>query len=92
MKSKQSNFDLVGKKYSENSFNKLYTKSITDIRIFDFISTARFFIPSLSINECCKAFLKKEKIDEGDLNIAEMTKTYLRIQKELFEEKKTKNS
>ena len=80
----------MGKKYSDNSFNKLYTKSITDIRIYDFICTAKYFISSLSIDDCCKAFLKKEKIDEDDLNIAEMRKTYLRIQKELFEEQKTK--
>ena len=76
--------------FIENNFSVLYRKTILDITIYDWISCAKYHIPSLSVPECAKSFLSFNNIDEGELSIDKIVKTYFRIQKELFDEQKTK--
>jgi hypothetical protein len=80
----------MAKKYADNSYNILYTKSTDVLRLYESISTAKHLIPSLSIKDCCINFLKKEKIDEEDWPVESMIKSYQRLQNELIEEQKTK--
>lgn len=77
--------------FLENNVSVIYRKSILDVMIYTFISTQRFTIPTISIEESAKSFLAYHKIQEGDLSLDKITKTYSRIQKELFDEQKTGN-
>ncbi len=75
--------------FLENNVSVIYRKSILDVMIFTFISAQRFTIASISIEESAKSFLMYHKIEEEELSIDKIKKTYTRIQKELFDEQKT---
>lgn len=77
--------------YMETNFDVLHRKHCLDRSIYEWITCARFHIPSLSVPECAISFLAFHKIDEGQLSISKIKTTYFRIQKELFEDLKTKN-
>lgn len=77
--------------FKEKNLAPLERHVITDVKIFMWITSARYHIPSLSIMDCAKSFLAHEKIDEGDLNIEKIKKTFIRIQSEIFEDSKTKH-
>lgn len=81
-----------GTEYMDVNFEVLHRKSCLDRSIYDWITCARFHIPSLSVNDCAKSYLAFNKIDEGELSLSKITSTFNRIQKELFEELKTKNN
>jgi len=72
------------------NFCVLHRKSCLDRSIYDWITSARYHIPSLSVADCAKSFLTYHKIDEGELSIYKIAQTFNRIQKELFEELKSK--
>jgi hypothetical protein len=77
--------------YLDKHIPALYRKTALDIMIFTFIDAQRFTIPGISIENSALSFLKRYDIDEGDLSIEKIRKTYTRIQKELFEDQKTNN-
>ncbi len=70
----------------------LYRKSILDIMIYTFIDTQRYTIPGISIDNSALAFLKRYDIDEAEMSKYKVISTFTRIQKELFEEQKTKSN
>lgn len=74
----------------ENNFCVLHRKNCLDRSIFDWISSAKHHVPSLSVADCAKSFLTYNKIDEGELSLFKITTTYNRIQKEIFNDQKTK--
>ena len=77
--------------YMTNNFNVLHRKSCLDRSIFDWITSARYHIPSLSVVDCAKSFLAFHRIDEGELSLDKIRTTYNRIQKEIYDELKTKH-
>jgi hypothetical protein len=77
--------------YMKINFDVLHRKSCLDRSIYDWITSARYHIPSLSIIDCAKSFLAYHKIDEGELSIEKIKKTFIRIQSEIFEDSKTKH-
>lgn len=78
--------------YLHNSFAVIHRKSILDVQIFTWISCLKTTIPTLSLDDCAKSFLKHGNIDEGELTIEKIKKTFIRIQKESFDEQKTTDS
>lgn len=88
----QSNFVFMGAKndFLTNNFCVLHRKSCLDRSIYDWITSARYHIPSLSVRECALSFLTYNKIDEAELSLDKIQTTFNRIQKELFEELKQK--
>lgn len=77
--------------FLKNNVSVIYQKQILDVMIFTFIDTQRFTIPSISVDEAAKSFLAHHKIDEGELSIDKIRKTYYRILNELIDEQKTIN-
>lgn len=73
-----------------NNFCVLHRKSCLDRSIWDWITSARYHIPSLSVRDCAISFLTYNKIDEAELSLDKIQTTFNRIQKEIFEELKTK--
>lgn len=68
----------------------LYRKQILDVMIYTFIDAQRFTIPGISVENSALSFMKHYEIDEDDLTIDKIVKTFSRIQKELIDERKTK--
>ncbi len=87
-----NNFDFMGhtNQYLENNFSVIQRKNNLDLSIWFWILSARHHIPSLSVEDCAKSYLIAHKIDEGELSINKIKSTFFRIQKELFDEQKTK--
>ena len=75
--------------YLQNHVPTLYRKSILDVMIFTFIDAQRFTVPTISITESAKAFMLRYQIDEGEMSLEKVVKTFTRLQKELFDEQKT---
>ncbi len=76
--------------YIENHIPKFYRKSILDVMIFTWIDCQRTTIPGISVENSALSFLKHQNIPEEELTIAKITQTFFRIQKELIDERKTK--
>ncbi len=87
-----NNFGFMGHKnqYMENNFTVIQRKNCLDLSIWFWIHSARYHLPSLSVADCAKSYLTANKIDEGELSIHKISQTFNRIQKELFDEQKTK--
>ena len=77
--------------FLKNNVAVIYQKQILDVMIFTFIDAQRFTIPSISVEESAKSFLKHYNIDEGELSLGKITLSFWRIQKELIDEQKTVN-
>jgi hypothetical protein len=79
-------------KYIENNIPALYRRTILDVMIYTFIDAVKHTIPGISVDEAALAFSKKYKIDEDEMTLTSITRVYYRIQKELFEDERTKNT
>lgn len=78
--------------YMTNNFSVIHRKSCLDRSIFDWITSARYHIPGLSVADCAKSFLAFHRIDEGELSLYKIQTTYNRMQKEIYEDLKTKDN
>ena len=76
-------------KYQNKVIPALYRKQILDVMIFTFIQAQRRLIPTLTIRECGISFLKHYDIDEDELSLLKIEKTYQRIQKEVIKDERT---
>ena len=77
--------------FMHSNFSVIHRKSNLDIMIYSFIGGQRFAVPSISVEESAKAFLKYNRIDEDELSIDTITRSFFRTQKELFDEQKQDN-
>lgn len=78
--------------YLNETVPLLYRKQILDVMIYTFIDAQRFSLPSISVEESAISFLRHYKIEEEQLSVEKVTRTFWRIQKELIDEQKTKNN
>jgi len=65
-------------KYLESIIPKFYRRQTFDIMIFVFIDTYRFLLPSVSIDEAVKAFVKRYSIDEELISLDAIQQSYYR--------------
>lgn len=75
--------------FMHNNFSVIHRKSNLDLMIYSFIGGQRFAIPSISVEESAKAFLQYNGIDEEELPLETITRSFWRTQKEVFNEQKT---
>ena len=65
-------------KYLESIIPKFYRRQTFDVMIFVFIDTYRFILPSVSIDEAVKAFVKRYSIDEELISLDGIQQSYYR--------------
>lgn len=61
-----------------------------DLQIYTWMTCSRHFIPSLSLNEAALSFQKFNNVEESEISLYKIIKTYTRMQKEMYEEQKSK--
>lgn len=69
---------MAENKYLENIIPKFYRRQTMDIMIFIFIDTYRLLLPSVSIEECISAFIKRYKIDMNLITYDAIQRSYYR--------------
>lgn len=65
-------------KYLESIIPKFYRRQAFDIMVFTFIDTYRLLLPSVTIEECCKAFVKRYKVDTALITTDTIQQSYYR--------------
>lgn len=74
-------------KSSEKLIPKIYRRKYEDLAMFFYIEGQRDILPALTIEKAMYNFFKK--IREEDFNIESSMTTFVRIQKEYYENSKT---
>lgn len=78
--------------YLNETVPLLYRKQILDVMIYTWIDAQRFTLPTITVEDSAISFMRHYKISEDQLSLKKVTETFWRIQKELIDEQKTKNS
>jgi len=65
-------------KYLESIIPKFYRRQAFDIMIFTFIDTYKLLLPSVTIEECVNAFIKRHKIDITLISFDAIQQSYYR--------------
>jgi len=76
-------------KYLESIVPKLYRRQTFDIMIFTFIDTYRLLLPTVTVDDCVNAFIKRHKIDMDLITADAIQLSYYRTLKLYNEDKKT---
>ena len=82
---------MAENKYLESLIPKFYRRQTFDIMIFIFIDTYRLLLPSVSMEECINAFIKRYKIDMDLITFDAIQQSYYRTLALHNEDKKTKD-
>jgi hypothetical protein len=69
---------MAENKYLENIVPKFYRRQTFDIMIFIFIDTYKFLLPSVSLEECINAFIKRYKVDMSLITFDAIMQSYYR--------------
>jgi hypothetical protein len=77
--------------FVKNNLPVICQRQMLDVIIFTWIDAQRFTLPTISVEESAKSFLAHHKIDEGELSLDKIRKTYYRILNDLIDEQKTIN-
>lgn len=77
-------------KFLDNNIQRLYRHNALSIMIYTWITAQKFTVPSISVEESSLAFMKHQNISEDEMSLGTVMTTFKRIQKEVFDEYKTR--